>query len=257
MEYLNITETDSPTPRTTIRGYDENYEFVTNVVHHSESLPSANGFKPVYGNNGDVIQLTMPSWSSADDRVSSYIRIVCDDLNENSIITINEEIGVNRLKDAVDLEGSVYNDVGYKSGTRISASNTDVTTLEDKTDRTDLYATGYIRVSPGDIIRLKNIKFFIDDEWGQSGVFHVDESKNKLPGPFVGASSIIDTSTTIKETITLENGSTKENITYFVVNDDGDRKNTCFIRIVCQNIDETSIITVNEEITDVSGEQYV
>jgi len=45
-------------------------------------------FNPVYGDNGDVIQLTAPSgWGSYD-----YIRICCGDLNESSIITVNEPI---------------------------------------------------------------------------------------------------------------------------------------------------------------------
>ena len=41
----------------------------------------------VYGDNGDIIQLTIPSTAGC-----TFIRIIAHDFNENSVVTINEEI---------------------------------------------------------------------------------------------------------------------------------------------------------------------
>ena len=88
MEYFDISGDGGSTPRTTFFVYNSSFGKLTNTSHSPSTLPSEN-FAPVYGDNGDVIQLTVPtSWSSS----TAYIRICCGDLNENSIITVNEEI---------------------------------------------------------------------------------------------------------------------------------------------------------------------
>jgi hypothetical protein len=86
MEYLDINQ-ETPSYNTTLFVYSDSFEKLGSVNHTPSSLPEE-GLAPVYGSNGDVIQLNVPSWSSS----IAYIRISCSDLNESSIITINEEI---------------------------------------------------------------------------------------------------------------------------------------------------------------------
>lgn len=87
MEYYDISGDGGSTSRTTFFAYDAAFTKITNVSHNPSS-PPGESFNPVYGDNGDVIQLTVPAWSSN----IAYIRICCGDLNENSIITVNEPI---------------------------------------------------------------------------------------------------------------------------------------------------------------------
>ncbi|MBE5798366.1 MAG: hypothetical protein E7321_00235 [Clostridiales bacterium] len=87
MEYYDISGDGGSTPRTTFFVYSSTFQKLINASHNPAN-PPADVFNPVYGDNGDVIQLTAPSgWGSYD-----YIRICCGDLNESSIITVNEPI---------------------------------------------------------------------------------------------------------------------------------------------------------------------
>lgn len=88
MEYFDISGDGGSTPRTTFFFYGETFNKLANMSHNPNSLPTE-GFHPVYGDNGDVIQLTVSSGFNSGTR---YIRLCCGDLNENSIITVNEEI---------------------------------------------------------------------------------------------------------------------------------------------------------------------
>lgn len=45
-------------------------------------------FNVVLDDDGNIVQFTVPKW----DEGTAYIRICCQDINENSIITVNEEI---------------------------------------------------------------------------------------------------------------------------------------------------------------------
>jgi hypothetical protein len=87
MEYYDISGDGGSTPRTTFFVYSASFAKLSNASHNPANPPEAK-FNAVFGDNGDIIQLTVPSWNSA----TAYIRICCGDLNENSIITVNEEI---------------------------------------------------------------------------------------------------------------------------------------------------------------------
>ena len=87
LEYYDISGDGGSTPRTTFFVYGASFNKITNASHNPAN-PPAPEFNAVLGDNGDIIQLTAPSgWGSYE-----YIRICCGDLNENSVITINEEI---------------------------------------------------------------------------------------------------------------------------------------------------------------------
>lgn len=88
MEYYDISGDGGSTPRTTFFVYSSTFQKLNNASHNPSNPPDSK-FNAVFGDNGDVVQLTAPSgWGSYE-----YIRLCCGDLNENSIITVNEEIG--------------------------------------------------------------------------------------------------------------------------------------------------------------------
>ena len=86
-EYFDISGDGGATSRSSFYFYDSSFNQVSNVSQHPNNLPSE-AWNAVYGENGDVIQLTIPSTISN----FTYIRINFGYLDENSIITINEEI---------------------------------------------------------------------------------------------------------------------------------------------------------------------
>jgi hypothetical protein len=71
--------------------YNESFAYVTESTAWSldKTPPMPDAYTPVYGDNGDVIQFVVPTSYSSGIR---YMRITMDDINENSIITVNEEI---------------------------------------------------------------------------------------------------------------------------------------------------------------------
>jgi hypothetical protein len=66
--------------------YKEDYSYKTTTTGHKPSALPSDAWSPVYGENGDVIQLTIPSTLGSDIR---FVRMCVRDLNENSIITVD------------------------------------------------------------------------------------------------------------------------------------------------------------------------
>ena len=88
MELMDISGDGGSTARAKFVGYDASFAKVSEGNAFSLSSPPSSAYNPVFGDNGDVIQVTIPTFGT----VHTYIRICCGDLNENSIITVNEEI---------------------------------------------------------------------------------------------------------------------------------------------------------------------
>lgn len=188
-------------------------------------------FKAVYGNNGDIIQLTIPSYTS--EYSLTFIRIIAHDFNESSVVTINEEI--------VDL--SLYNNVlksvGYVENKYISASNGYIETNKEGVD-----LSGYIPVKHGDIIYLKNITMPDADEYGNRVYFYNSEKAGT--NSFSVKSSVETMNPIFSDGNLIQFTITGKHLGYT-----GEEENaTGYIRIGATNIDDTSIVTVNEEITD-------
>lgn len=67
--------------------FTEEKEF--NTFRTTNSVEDLASWSPVFDGDGNIIQITIPSGVRSSTR---YIRIVCQDINSNSIITMNEEI---------------------------------------------------------------------------------------------------------------------------------------------------------------------
>ena len=147
----------------------------------------------------------------------------------------------NVLPSAIDSSGNIYNGIGYKTDTRISTSSG----VDEDRSETGHCATGYIACTTGDIIRLANCTF------------------NTTPNSSGTIRAQVIVFNSNKEIIysVMSDGIASENTSnwYSALDDDGNiiqfkiPSNTAdddvgYIRIVAQEFNEDSVITVNEEI---------
>lgn len=151
----------------------------------------------------------------------------------------------NQIPKSTDTDGSIYNGIGYKENTRYSNSSQDIV------EKTGFDMTGFIELqldenssAKGNVVRMKNIEFvwnsdisltfYIDRTIVPSllitGTSPIEEYRNKLIQP------IYDANNNLIEFTILDNTGYNE------------FKNCKYMRICGQNIDSTSIVTVNEEI---------
>lgn len=87
--FLDMTGANGTSPRARIFGFDSNFAQLVQSDYFSPTNLLTSEYSAVYGNDGDLIQFTVPpTWVDS----VAYIRINADDFNENSIVTVNEEI---------------------------------------------------------------------------------------------------------------------------------------------------------------------
>ena len=168
----------------------------------------------------------------ADTGVISIVEVT-GNIVIKAIVKTSDASYTNVLVSAIDTDGSVYNEVGYKQNMRWSSSSND---FKDA-DGNNWDVTGYIAVKLGDILRLKNITWQ-DGDYSRMNIYNANFER------FSEAiySSII--SKTNYETVLDDNG----NIIQLTIPNWSDFADIAYIRIGCQDLDETSIITINEPI---------
>lgn len=150
---------------------------------------------------------------------------------------------VNRLPVATNPDGTIYNNVGYKNNTRLSVSDG----VFDERTETGWCTTGLIPATYGDVVRLKNCVFAKTNTAGGShraGVYGADENGNFVSGNTSSMGDITKADTTWQP-VYDEDG---DNVIQFTI--PSHMKNSSFIRIVVQEFNANSIITVNEEIVE-------
>lgn len=87
LDYMNMSATsDDGTIKIAV--YNENFGYINNAGHHPNGLPSA-AWSPVYREDGNVKQLTIPT---AYGTAVRYMRVSAKNINDASVITVNEEI---------------------------------------------------------------------------------------------------------------------------------------------------------------------
>lgn len=147
----------------------------------------------------------------------------------------------NQIPISTDTDGSVYNGVGYNSGYYISSSGGVLSS------RSGSYVTGFIPCKVGDVVRLQNVNFDSDAS---------DKSYHRV--------AFYDSNRTY---IGLFNGQSTAVPHQSVQNSDGvwtqfgikatmggvDYSSAAYFRLCCSDINASSIITVNEEITAASA----
>ena len=145
----------------------------------------------------------------------------------------------NVLPSAIDTDGSVYNGVGWKEGYRLTSSGA----LEEWSGS---HITGFIAIKPGDVVRLKNVKW-------QYGVTTGLTSGNQRIAVYDAAKKFLALATASSLGGTMAGVKDSNDIwTQFTVPQTmggTSLANAAYFRLNCAEINNSSIITVNEEIT--------
>lgn len=166
------------------------------------------------------------------------------------IITIDQRISddpdngtsyINQIPISTDTDGSIYNGKGYKEGTRISSSSGSISA----NDAVDL--TGFIPIKLGDVVRMKNIDF-VWATMGSAGGLHFYAADKTTKVRSFNTNELPD----IAATFASDAGAVYDNagnLVQFTITNYGGMNTAAFMRVCATNIDDSSIITINQEIT--------
>ena len=244
----NIVMPDGVTDsRNHIYLYDANKGYIGHVeCTTTDTTTGASNLKPVF-ENGNLVQFTnpaAPSWA--------YVRINAEQIDETSIITINEEIDGDSSDTGDDSGGGSGDDSGSGSGGE-SANYTNIldtvgyqadmeVSTSSGTERAssggyDL--TGFILLAPNDVVRLKNVIMPDNVTDRRNHIYLYDANKGYIGHLICSASDTTNGGYHLNPV--FEDG----NLVQFTNRENPD---WTYIRINAQQIDETSIITINEEI---------
>lgn len=166
--------------------------------------------------------------------------------------SVPEATYTNQVPTSIDADGTVFNGVGYQNDVRIGSGGTLSTSAAAKTT-----ATGFIKVSGGDVVRVSGGRFK-DSDAGNANAIGVYGKNGELPGSHLGTSSTGGTNNGI-----FGSGYSSYGISSVVEETTGVYKwitpptasGVEYIRISCwKNGDDSApganlIVTVNQEIT--------
>lgn len=166
--------------------------------------------------------------------------ITIAEVTGNISITVNTRLitsYTNQIEFSTDINGNIYNEVGYKSGIYVNSSGTE-------TDRSGSYTTGFIPCGSGGsyVVRLRGITF--NSKASDKSYYRItmyDADKKFLAQINAGSTgavyqpNIADDGTWVSFSFLYGVGST-------------DITNMKYFRMSAGYIDDNSVITVNEEI---------
>lgn len=138
----------------------------------------------------------------------------------------------NQIPISTDKSGAIYNGKGFKENTWVNAGNEGSVSGKN--------CTGFIPCKIGDVIRLKNIGFDNDSN-NRLSFFKSDKS-------YIGQAN--GNSTWYLNSVFKGEKGSDGYYNKLTLADNAISTGCAFIRVSCNNIDSSSIITVNQEITD-------
>lgn len=156
----------------------------------------------------------------------------------NLVITATaEEISksyVNQIPLSVDVDGSIFNEIGYKADVRINSSGSEVAD-------TGHYLTGLIPFTTGDVIRLKGCQIL--EENGVTAPFALYDT-NK------GFISVVSyTNLLLAYSVETDDSGITTVDTSTIINEGNTwSSDAAYIRFMAPAMDDTSVLTINEEI---------
>ncbi|MCH5297803.1 MAG: metallophosphoesterase [Ruminococcus sp.] len=153
----------------------------------------------------------------------------------------------NKLPLATDTDGSVYNKIGYKAKARVSGSSGTVT--EGETYGT-FFATGFIPVSVGDVLRFKNMDLdTTNTNAGSVGFVWYKSERTRICD--IRLNLLKDTSSSaVKPYNPVIDGNNLTQISVPSSVSSVSLQDVAYVRFTAFDISENSIVTVNEEITE-------
>jgi len=165
--------------------------------------------------------------------LSSEIEEIKDEIGgnyTNALLTAVSEIDISQI--LIGTDGSV----GYLNNTRINSSGIYVEANCD--------TTGLISGTVGDTIRLKNITMYIDSSFGHGSIAFFSSD-----GTYITGANLMEELSSYFNAVK----DSSNNIIQFTIPPYGD---IGMFRITCQDINESSVITVNEEIIDTDDTRF-
>lgn len=196
-----------------------------------------------YDKNGVLVCDLIPCYRKSDGVVGAYDTVRKIFLSSAGEYALNKGPDVsdrrytNQIPIATDTDGTVFNGTGYKTGCRLSSSSGSVITTG--TGVADYEVTGFVPIVKGNTIRLKDVQF---GNFGASPTFN-GIGLYKADKSFISYMAYTDL-------IAYCSGVTDDNgvITQFTCSHEN-FANAKFIRFSAYEINDSSIITVNEPIT--------
>ena len=137
--------------------------------------------------------------------------------NETGSIPASESY-TNLIPTSTDLNGNVYNNIGYMPGVRWSGSG------KQEVSATGYYITGFIPCETGNTLNVKNIDLNVEYPY----LVLFDSSKNVIS--YTSMKNVLPDGQGVRSFLITES-------------------NVAFVRLVGKTIDESSVATVNEYIT--------
>ena len=201
--------------------YDADKNYIAGYNMNTTNMDDSYNY--AYDANGNLTQFKI----THDD--IAYIRICAQNIDESSIITVNEKI--KGTENSGDTGGdasngtNVLDTVGYTEGYRLNSSG-------GVAERSDRAVTGFIEVAQGNTLYFKNVTTQTSD-YG-CNIAHYDSAKTAISGKSYVIASDNSAATW------WDDGSLKS----FKIDEAG----VAYVRFCFVAIDETSVITVNEPI---------
>ena len=91
LAFMDMDGTGGSTKRNKFMYYSSDYAYVNESISTNPESPPGSEWSPVYGTDGNIVQLTIPS-SVATSVV--FARLIASNIDAFSIVTVNEEINI-------------------------------------------------------------------------------------------------------------------------------------------------------------------
>lgn len=158
----------------------------------------------------------------------------------------------NQIPLSIDTDGSIFNETGYQQSHRINSSGALAVASTGVDDPDNWFATGFIPVKGGDVVRFKNA--YIEGTTGGANTRFYDASKNALDYAFTPYSFANHYNSTAAQFGPVEYDTSTQRLYSFTVPNTASASTIKYVRFTLHGQGADAIITINEEI---SGAAYL
>lgn len=177
----------------------------------------------------------------------SKVAIAIPEVTGDIVINVTTEAAVvaytNQIPISTDTDGSIFNGTGYKHGYRINSSG-NVTDAASGGASTDWFATGFIPVKGGDVIRFSGA--YVEGSLGGVNNWYYDSSKVKGTLAFTPYSFVHDLARTKSIFKACNYNENEQRLYSFTLKDNVEAG---YMRFTLLGDGANAVVTVNEEIS--------
>ena len=176
----------------------------------------------------------------------SKVAIAIPEVTGDIVINVTTEAAVaaytNQIPISTDTDGSVFNGIGYKQGYRINSSG-NVADVTSGGITADCFATGFIPVKGGDIIRFSGA--YVEGDSGGANNWYYDSSKVKGAIGFTAYSFVSNLDAVKNLFKACDYNENEQRLYSFTLKDNVEAG---YMRFTLFGNGANAVITVNEEI---------